>query len=406
MKILYFHQHFTLPSGSGGTRSYEFAKKLIEKGHQVTIVAGGRSDFKLPPTNIAGITRGLIDGIDVIQIALPYNNKDGILKRSLTFLKFGWRSIKIAFKEDYDLLFATSTPLTAGLPGIVMKLLGKKKKFVFEVRDLWPELPKALGMKNPLFLSGMNILEWLSYHTADGCVGLSPGICTGIKKRSQKNKPIELVPNGCDLNLFQPSKAGIGDLLPNFPKNKKIAIFTGAHGIANGLDAILDAAKVLQEKKREDIIITFIGDGKMKPHLEKRVKEENINNVLFYDPIPKKQLAKILSKADVGLMILKNVPAFYYGTSPNKFFDYIASGLPVVNNYPGWLADMIQENKLGIVTEPGNPNSLASGIEKLIDDKTLNQQCRINTRKFAENNFSRDDLGNKFEAFLSKIGTE
>ncbi len=404
MKILYFHQHFTLPTSAGGTRSYELAQKMIEKGHQVTMVAGGRSDLGLAPTKTKGIYRGDVDGIDVIQIALPYSNRDSLFKRAITFIKFGWKSIKIAFNEKYDLLFATSTPLTAGLPGIAMKLAGKKKKFVFEVRDLWPELPKALGMKNLIFLGGMSILEWLSYHTADGCIGLSPGICEGIKRRSQKGKPIELIPNGCDLDLFKQSDGSLtSEDLPNLPTDKKIAAFTGAHGIANGLDAIIDAAKVLQDKGRDDILIVFIGDGKMKPHLQKRVADESIGNVLFYNPIPKVKLAEIISRADVGLMVLANVPAFYYGTSPNKFFDYIASGLPVVNNYPGWLADMISENKLGVVTEPGNPASLAEGIEHLVDNDAIRKEFGKNARAFAEQNFSRNDLGDKFESFLTQI---
>lgn len=404
MKVLYFHQHFTLPTSAGGTRSYELAKKLIEKGHKVTMVTGATNNLALPPTKVKGIYRGDIDGIDVIQIALPYSNKDGLFKRSITFLKFGWNSIKIAFQEKYDLLFATSTPLTAGLPGIAVKLAGKKKKFVFEVRDLWPELPKALGLKNPLLLLGMSILEWFSYHTADGCIGLSPGICEGIKKRSQKNKSIELVPNGCDLSLFKPSSETLNSsLLPGLPENKKIVLFTGAHGVANGLDAILDAGKVLLKKNRDDILLILIGDGKMKPHLQRRVSKENIDNILFFDPIPKYQLANILSRADAGLMILANIPAFYYGTSPNKFFDYIASGLPVVTNYPGWLADMIQENQLGIVAKPEDPQDLATGIEKIVDDTDLRDMYSKNAREFAERTFSRKDLGDKFEAFLSNI---
>lgn len=405
MKILYFHQHFTLPTKAGGTRSYEMAQKLIEKGHSVTIVTGGDTDLGLQPTKKKGFYRGNINGIEIIQIRLPYKNSDGLIKRTITFIKFGWKSTKVAFKEEYDLLFATSTPLTAGLPGIFMKLFSwKKRKFIFEVRDLWPELPIALGLKNPIFIGGMRVLEWLSYHTADAGVGLSPGICEGMTKRSQKNKLIELVPNGCDLELFQPVNEKLSsDDLPGLPENKKIAVFTGAHGIANGLDAVLDAAKVLKERNREDIAIVFIGDGKIKPHLKERKQKEDLDNVLFYEPIPKVKLAKLIAKADVGLMILADVPAFYYGTSPNKFFDYIASGLPVINNYPGWLADMINENHLGIVTKPNDAISLADGIERIMDNEELRKEMGKNARNYAEKEFSRNDLGNKLENFFTKI---
>lgn len=400
MKILYFHQHFTIPTQAGGTRSYELAKRLIERGHSVCMVCGETAKFNLFETKTKNVYRGMIDGIDVIQIALPYSNKDSIAKRAFTFIKFGWKGIQIALREEYDLLFATSTPLTAGIPGIVMKLF-RKKKFIFEVRDLWPELPKALGMKNPFLLWGMSILEWLSYHFADACIGLSPGICEGIKKRSQKNKRIAMIPNGCDLDIFKPTSEKNISLEGILPTNK-VAIFTGAHGIANGLDSILNAAKVLKQMKREDIILAFIGDGKMKTHLMERVENENIDNCRFYAPIPKKELNKIIASADVGLMVLANIPAFYYGTSPNKFFDYISSGLPVLNNYPGWLADMIQKNDLGIVVPPDDAQAFANGLIKLIDNDNYRIKAGINARKFAENNFSRTDLANEFVAFLEK----
>lgn len=401
MRVLYFHQHFTIPTQAGGTRSYELAKRLIARGHSVCMVCGETAKLDLPETNTKNIHRGNIDGIDVIQIKLPYSNKDGIAKRALTFVKFGWIGIKLAFKEEYDLLFATSTPLTAGLPGVVMKWF-RKKKFVFEVRDLWPELPKALGLKNPFLIWGMSIIEWLSYHFADGCIGLSPGICEGIKKRSQKGKPIAMIPNGCDLDIFTPaSKSELN--LDGIPRGKKVAIFTGAHGIANGLDSILDAAKVLKERGRDDIVLAFIGDGKMKPHLEDRVQKEELDNCRFYAPIPKKELNRIVASADVGLMVLANVPAFYYGTSPNKFFDYISSGLPVLNNYPGWLADMITENKLGVVVRPNDPVDFADGLIYLMDNNDYRTQCGINARKFAEDNFSREKLSEQFVDFLEKI---
>jgi len=398
MKILYFHQHFITPVHAGGTRSYEFAKQLIRRGHAVCMVCGEFSPLALSQTKDTGIKRGMIDDIEVIQIALPYSNNDGIVKRAFTFVRFARKGIKIARKETYDLLFATSTPLTAGIPGIVAKLF-RKKKFVFEVRDLWPELPKALGMKNPFFLGGMRLLEWLSYRFADACIGLSPGICEGIRKRAGQNKPVVMIPNGCDLEIFKP------DLrkeicLKGVKPTDKIAVFTGAHGIANGLDAVLNAAKALKQIGRDDIKLVFIGDGKVKDHLIKRSQNEALDNCLFFDMMPKNELNAIVASADMGLMILANVPAFYFGTSPNKFFDYISAGLPVIINYPGWLAEMITDHHLGIAVPPDDAAAFAGGLIKLADDYELRKLYGMNARKYAEHNFSRERLANEFVSFI------
>lgn len=403
MKVLYIHQYFGLPTQAAGTRSYEMALQLIKKGHQVTMLCGGSINgmLDLPKTNKNNVRQGVIDGIDIIQIEIPYSNNMGLVARAKSFCSFAWQSVKYALKEDYDVLFATSTPLTAGIPGIVMKLFRRKKKFIFEVRDLWPELPKALGMTNPFWIGCMSVLEWLSYHLADGCIGLSPGICEGIKKRSQKNKPIAMVPNGCDLEIFKPTLREPLKL-EGIKPNDKVAIFTGAHGIANGLDAVLDMAKIVKERKRRDIKIAFIGKGKMKQHLQERVKAENIDNCLFYDPIPKIQLAKIVASATVGLMVLKNVPAFYYGTSPNKFFDYIASGLPIINNYPGWLAGMIKDNSCGKVVEPDNAQAFADALIDMVDNAPLTEFSK-NARALAEKEFDRSLLGERFVKFFEEI---
>lgn len=403
MKVLYLHQYFTLPTQAGGTRSYEMAQQLIAHGHQVTMVCGleGNAKIDLPQTKNKNICRGMVDGIDVIQISVPYSNNMGMVARAKSFVSFAWQSTKYALKEDYDVLFATSTPLTAGIPGIIMKMF-RRKKFIFEVRDLWPELPKALGMTNPFWIGCMSILEWLSYHLADGCIGLSPGICDGIKKRSQKNKPIEMVPNGCDLDIFKPSlKEPLH--LDGISATDKVAIFTGAHGIANGLDAVLDAAKEVKTMGREDIKFAFIGKGGVKDHLMERAKNEGLDNCLFYAPIPKMQLAKVVASATVGMMVLKNVPAFYYGTSPNKFFDYIASGLPILNNYPGWLAGMIKENKMGEVVEPDNAKAFAETLVRMVDDPASREEYSKNARAFAEKEFDREKLGGRFVTFFEKV---
>lgn len=402
MKVIYFAEHFDTPKTGGGLRPYQMAKRLIAAGHQVTMVCGGdHKRLGLPASTKKNVYRGDIDGIDVVQISIPYSNNDGVPKRAIVFLKFAWKAMGYALKEDYDLLFATSTPLTDGLPGIAAKWF-RRKKFVFEVRDLWPELPKALGMKNPFLIWGMSVLEKYSYHAADACVGLSPGICEGIRRRSQIGKPISMIPNGCDLDLFTVSTQK-PDIIPGVNPTDTVAAFTGAHGVANGLDAVLDMALVLKQRNRDDIKMVFVGEGKMKNSLKERAERENLNNCIFMGYMPKKELNEVMSRADVGLMILANIPAFYYGTSPNKFFDYIASGLPVVNNYPGWLADMINENKCGIAVEPEKPEMFADAMIQMADHPELRKEYGENGRALAEREFARDLLGAKFVEFLEKV---
>jgi len=401
MRVLYLHQHFTTPEKGGGTRSYELAKRLVARGHSVCVVCGEFAKLDLMPTAQKEISRGIIDGINVIQISLHYSTSDGISKRVRTYLRFALISVRIALREDYDVLFATSTPLTAGVPGIVMKLF-RNKKFIFEVRDLWPALPRALGLKNPFLLWGMSILEWLSYRFANACIGLAPGICNGIARRSSKNKKIELVPNACDLDIFKPGKRA--ELkLDGISDSDTVAVFTGAHGIGNGLDAVLNAAAELRKMGRDNIKLVFIGDGRSKSMLVKRAKLENLNNCIFLPPVSKLQLNKIISNADIGLMILANLPAFYYGTSPNKFFDYVSSGLPVLNNYPGWLADMIQEHQCGIAVPPDDPLAFAKALIHLADNPGLRKTYAENSRQLAEKCFSRQCLGDKFVKFLEEV---
>lgn len=403
MHILYFHQYFATPAGKTGTRSYEFARALVNKGHKVSMVCVSQGeDLGLEPV-IKGFARtGTVDGIDVIQFNLEYSNHQSLVQRAWVFLCYALFSIYLALTLNYDLVFATSTPLTASIPGIFAKLF-RRKPFVFEVRDLWPELPRAMGVvTNPLVLAGMSFLELFSYRAASACVGLSPGICEGIAKRSPQGRKITMIPNGCDLDMFMPGKRASLEL-PGIQSKNCVAVFTGAHGMANGLHAVLDAAAALKKRGRNDIKLVFIGDGKLKPALVKRAKTEELTNCLFFEPMPKKDLSKVVSCADVGLMILDNVPAFYYGTSPNKFFDYIASGLPVLNNYPGWLAEMIKEHKCGIAVPPGDPDAFADALCHLADHPEKRPEMSSNARKLAETNFNRHQLANKFVSYLEMV---
>ena len=345
MTVISFHQHFSTPKGSAGIRSYKMAECLLAGGHQVIMVCGsfdgGQTGLSKP--FVGGLRRGIVDGIDIIEFDLAYSNADSFVNRGLTFMKFALRSIGLAFTEEYDVLFATTTPLTAGIPGIFSRWL-RGKPFVFEVRDLWPELPRAMGViRNPLVLGAMSVLEWASYRSAHRLLGLSPGIVEGIAHRGVSRDCIDLVPNGCDLGIFagevqpwRPDQVNATDLM---------ALFAGTHGMANGLDAVLNAASKLKSRGRDDIKLVLIGQGKLKAVLQARAAREGLDNVVFLDPVNKAKLAGLMAATDIGLQILANVPAFYYGTSPNKFFDYIAASLPVLNNYPGWLAEIITEHR-------------------------------------------------------------
>lgn len=401
MRVLYFHQHFSTPKGSTGIRSYEMARRLVTQGHEVTMVCGSydggntglNSEFR------RGRRKGVVDDIEVIEFNLAYSNADGFLKRAFLFLLFALRSVIVALTHRYDVLFATTTPLTAGVPGICARWL-RGKPFVFEVRDLWPELPREMGViTNPVILWAMGVLEWVSYRSAHHVIGLSPGIIKGVERCGVFKKRTSLIPNGCDFSIFEKEK--VESWRPSgVKKSDLLAVFTGTHGIANGLNSVLDAAKLLQERGRNDIKIALVGDGKLKPALQIRAKELNLDNVVFHDPVDKKTLAGLIKEADIGIQSLANVPAFYFGTSPNKFFDYISAGLPVLNNYPGWLAGLIDETQCGFVVQPDSPQQFANALEKAADDRDALKAMGSAASKLAHRDFDRDKLGKKFVEVL------
>ena len=349
-----------------------------------------------------GMREGTVDGIHVVELDLHYSNSDSFIKRTRTFLWFAVRSIGVALFEKYDLVFATSTPLTAGIPGIFARWI-RRKPFVFEVRDLWPELPREMGViKNPVVLGLMGILELASYRSAHRLIGLSPGIVKGIARLGVPEENIAMIPNGCDLEIFGSSDS------PWRPEGVKkedlMAIFTGAHGIANGLDAVLDAGVELKRRKRDDIKLVLVGDGKLKPALQARAQKEGLDNVIFHPPVKKYHLAGLMADADIGMQILANVPAFYYGTSPNKFFDYIAAGLPVLNNYPGWLAGMIREHECGFAVPPEDPVAFADALVQADADRQELKAMGRRARELAERKFGRKKLADGFVEWLEAVG--
>jgi glycosyltransferase involved in cell wall biosynthesis len=245
----------------------------------------------------------------------------------------------------------------------------------------------------------MSLLEFLGYRSADACIGLSPGIVEGIRARADARQTIAMIPNGCDLEVFHPAKRA-KLTLPGIGPDDFVAGFTGAHGVANGLDALLDVAAELKRRGDTRIKLAFIGDGKEKTRLVARAAELGLDNCRFFPPVPKADLGAVTASLDCGLMVLKDVPAFYRGTSPNKFFDYLAAGIPVVNNYPGWLAGLIRDHACGVVVPPGDAAVLANALQRLAADPAGARAMGAAARLLAESQFARPRLAGEFVDFI------
>ena len=398
MRILYIHQYFYTHREAGGSRSYSLAKYLIDKGHSVTMLTSNRQH---PDWSV--FERRIIDGIRVIYIKNKYSNKMGFVERIVSFIKFVFLSIFICFRlEKFDVVFATSTPLTVGITGYILKKV-RKIPFVFEVRDLWPELAITLGILRNRFL--IILSEWLEkkiYRESDRIIALSPGIKSGIVKTGYLASKITQVPNGCDIKLFQGWDSERGWLYP-FREDDFVLFYGGAHGIANGLQYVIDIARTAKSRNQDKIKFVLIGDGMMKNILVKQKEEYELDNVLMMDPIPKVDLVNYIHQADMGMQLLANNPSFYYGTSPNKFFDYLAAGKPVLNNYPGWVSDLILEYNCGIVINPQSEDDFFKKIEPLIDDRNILLKMSVNAIKLAQKMFDRDLLAEKMLQVLQDV---
>jgi glycosyltransferase involved in cell wall biosynthesis len=399
MRVLYVHQHFTTPEGASGTRSFEFARRLVARGHQVTILCGTSAlgSTGLAGPFVGGRRTGVYEGIEVVEVAVPYSNYDSVAVRAAKFGRFALASVGVALARDYDLIFCTSTPLTVGLPGILAAVL-RRKPFVFEIRDLWPEVPRAMGVRNPLAIGAMAVLERLSYRTARRCIGLSPGMVDGIRRLGVPDERVEMIPNGCDLEMFVPAaEPGDRPALDGVGPDDFLAVFMGAHGRINGLEVVVEAARRLATLGRADVKVMLVGDGAMKPALQALARDHGLGGrLLFRDPMPKRRLAHAMRRADCGLMVFADIPPVHFGTSPNKFFDYVALGLPVVNNYPGWLAGMIERERCGLVVPPGDPDALAAAVARLADDRVEARAMGRRSRALAEREFDRRRLADRF----------
>jgi glycosyltransferase involved in cell wall biosynthesis len=393
MHILYIHQYFATPLGKTGTRSYEFARRWVAQGHKVTMLTTTTQLTNKDLAQVQGrfFKRFTVDGINVLAMAVPYHQQMGVFKRCLSFLAFLLLATVITlFAKKVDVVYATSTPLTVGIPVLAARWF-RLKRFVFEVRDQWPESVVEVGVIKNRFLIRMLLwLERLIYKNASAIVAVSEGMAEGIREVAGQNKPIYVVPNGADLNLFRPDIDGKEIRQKKKWDDKLVFLHTGAMGKINSLDFVIDAAWKLKESR--DILFVLIGQGSRKSTLENRVKELGLTNVEIMPSVTKEQLPPILAAADVIMVVIGNFPIIERHASLNKFYDGLSAGKPVLLNYSGWQRELLETAKAGFGCELCNLDEFIGKVIYFESHRSELKEMGKNARNLAENKFNRDKL--------------
>jgi len=406
MHILLIHQAFAALNEPGGTRHHELARFLVQKGHQVTVIASPVSYLTgTPPPSSPPIFEknggGQGGGVKIIRAYTYTALHKSFAHRVLAFLSFMISSFFVGLRvRNVDIVWGTSPPIFQGLTAWALTRL-KGAKFLFEVRDLWPDFAIAVGvLKNPFLIRLGYGVEHFLYRHADRVVVNSPGYVEHVQKGGARS--VELVPNGADPEMFNPFDIGAPFRRGHAFKNKFLAVYAGAHGMSNDLDVVLEAAKLLETD--HDIQFVLVGDGKEKANLQARAAGMGLKNVLFLSPVPKNEIGALLAGADVCVAILKPLEE-YKTTYPNKVFDYMAAGRPVVLAIDGVIRAVVEQANCGVFAQPGDPRALAGAIASLSADRDRTVEMGINGRRYLEEHFSREAIAGKLVKILNEMAT-
>lgn len=398
MRILYVVQHFSGPSGWGSSRAFENARRLVRMGHSVVLLCG--TFDKAVPEDIDHARNA---GIEIYRAPVLYSQRLPYLGRLVAFRRYmGWAVRTGKSLPRPDIVFASSTPLTVGEIGRKVAL-HHRAPFVFEVRDLWPELPMSVGaLKNPVLRHMACRMARRVYDAADHVVALSPDMKQGVAAWGVPEDRITVIPNCSDTALFG-SRNGRDEERKRLGwDGKLVCLYSGVLGKMNNLDYLLDAAKELDRAGVDDVLIAIMGSGGERQRLAQRIETENLRAVRLYDPVPKSEMHRPLAAADVGVVSLLPMDCLE-GSSPNKFFDFLAAGLPVVVNFDGWLADALRESRAGTQVDPYGPGELGLLLMALRDDPARRQRLGEAARKLAEERFDRDKLVTVLESTLRQV---
>lgn len=382
MKVLYIHQYFKV--NSGGTRSYEFSKYLTSQNHSVTMITGTE------------INDHEVENIKVKSTGTKYHQSFTFMQRIISFIHFMIKSTLIGLKEkNIDVIYATSTPLTVGIPTLLISKL-KRKKYVFEVRDVWPDVPIEMGfIKSKLLQNLLFKMEKTIYKHAEHIVVLSEGMKKNLLQKGIKKDKITIITN-LSMNQYYNE---INVEPRDFYKDKLLCIHPGTMGKVNGLDFILDVAETYSD---DDIVYLLIGEGNQKERLKERIEQSNIKNVIIQDALPKDQVMKLIKQSDVGIMIVDNYKILE-DNSANKFFDFLAAGLPVVLNYEGWQKQVLEENKAGRGFNYRNKKEFYNYLVELKNNPKRRKLIGDNAKKLAIEKYDSLVLSKKMESVLIQV---
>jgi glycosyltransferase involved in cell wall biosynthesis len=390
MHVLIVHQAFASIGEPGGTRHHEFARELAKAGHRVTILAspvsylsGTTADAKIP-----WVSREQ-DGenITILRCYTISALHKSFVHRVFSFLSFMVSSFFIGMGVDHvDIVWGTSPPIFQGVTAWLLARF-KRAKFLFEVRDLWPAFAVAVGvLKNRILIELSEWLEQFLYRRADMVMVNSPGFVQHVRENGAKR--VKLIPNGADPEMF--SWAGGPTFKQQHGLEGKFVIqYSGAHGLSNDLGVVLDAADLVCD--RGDICFVFVGDGKEKTRLIARAQQMGLTNVLFLPSVSKDRMAEVLAGADAGLAILKPLE-LYKTTYPNKVFDYMAAGKPVLLAIDGVIREVVEEAKAGLFSQPGDPKAMADAAVWMADHPGECDQMGKDGLEYLKTHYSRNKI--------------
>jgi glycosyltransferase involved in cell wall biosynthesis len=402
MHVLIIHQAFAAMDEAGGTRHYEMASYLAQRGHRVTIIAS-------PVSYLTGKSRtGQIrwleketpqPGITILRSYTYPALHRSFVHRIFSFLSFMFSSgITGMGVREVDLVWGTSPPIFQSVTAWLVARL-KGVPFLLEIRDLWPKFAIAVGvLRNPWLIRASLWLERFLYRRADRVMVNSPGYVDHVTGRGARR--VELVPNGADPAMFDPSMDGAAFRAEHQLQGKFVVLYAGAHGMSNDLGVVLAAAQQLAGDER--IRFVLIGAGKEKDSLVAQASEMRLNNVLFLPPVAKSGMNEALAASDACLAILKPLDE-YKTTYPNKVFDYMAAGRPVLLAIDGVIRQVVEEAGAGLFVRPGDPEALCQAVSCLAADPQSAKKMGAAGRACVEQKFARAVLTEKLAVVLEAM---